>query len=346
MQANIYDGHSWKPCTLQDAAAALKDTSLSWIDIRLDSVKDPQAPAMLTALGVDATTTLAALAHGQGTDFTVTNTQIQGAAWMAGEKGQPPVAGRFASDSRRLVTVRIAGDAAFADVQRLLSSRADIAVKEPSRLLGFVLQAMQTTIQEAITNLSIEVGLLDLDVISTMKPDPTQFERLFGLRTAFLPFVSRFPAYVVNVNTALMDPDTITVTDSAGIAELQRFATFSESTDGILNSLISAVRSTVQDMQGQVANWQGQRINQLTVVTFIFLPITFLTGYFGMNFNWLDNGITGASAYIALGIILPVLMVGFCILFLTRRGFQVSLGQRIDQGTAAKPSKGSQNGTS
>lgn len=328
MQATIYDGHSWKPCTLADATAALKDTSLSWIDIRLSDTNDPDAPAMLTALGVDATATLAALKSDQGTDFQLTNTQILGAAWMAGEPEMPPAAGRFAFDSRRLVTIRIGGDAAFADVQNLLASRADIAVKEPSRLLGFVLQAMQTTIQESMTKLSIQVGILDLEVISTMKPDPSQYQRLFNLRTAFLPFASRFPTYVVNINTALIDPDTITVIDSTGVTELQRFATVAGNTGGILNELISSVRSTVQDVQGQVANWQGQRINQLTVVTFIFLPITFLTGYFGMNFQWLDNGITGAAAYIALGLILPILMVLCCILYLTRRGFRVTLGSK------------------
>lgn len=328
MKATIYDGHTWKPCSLADAAAALNDTSLSWIDIRLDSATDPDAQALLTALGVDAAANLAALKSNQGTDFQLTSGQIQGTAWMAGETGMPPAAGRFSFDSRRLVTIRIGGDQAFAYVQNLLASRVDIAVKEPSRLLGFVLQAMQTTVQEALTKLSIEVNLLDLDVISTMMPDPSQYQKLFDLRTSVLPFASRFPAYVVNVNTALIDPDTIAVIDSEGVTELQRFASIAGSTNAMLDDFSNSVRSTVQDVQGQVANWQGQRINQLTVVTFIFLPITFLTGYFGMNFSWLDNGITGATTYIALGIMLPVVIVACCILYLTRRGFRVTLGAK------------------
>ena len=175
-----------------------------------------------------------------------------------------------------------------------------------------------------------------------MKPDPSQYQQLFDLRTTVLPFASRFPAYVVNVNTALIDPDTITVIDAAGVTELQRFASVAGSTNAMLNDFSNSVRSTVQDVQGQVANWQGQRINQLTVVTFIFLPITFLTGYFGMNFSWLDNGITDAGSYITFGIVVPLVIVAGCVLYLNRRGFRVTLRSKTAhaQGASDPPPSG------
>ncbi len=335
MQATIYDGHTWRPCSLDDARAACQDTTLSWIDLRLAGADDPAAPEMLTALGIDPASTLDALRAGQGTDFQLTRDAIQGAAWMAGASDSAPVAGRFSFDTRRLVTIRLDGDAAFAEVQGMLASRADLAIKQPSRLLGFVLQAMLATIQESLTSMTINVGLLDLQVISTQVPTPHQGQQLVTLRTTLVPFAVRFPAYVVKLNTALVDPDSITVIDQAGVTELQSVATVAASTGTTLNALVSAVRTTVTDIQGQVANWQGERINQLTVVTFIFLPITFLTGYFGMNFQWLDDGLVSAGAYITFGVVVPLVMVAFCIWFLTRRGFRISLKSR-DKGQ--KPS--------
>lgn len=68
------------------------------------------------------------------------------------------------------------------------------------------------------------------------------------------PFVTRFPSYLINVTSALFDPDTITVTDQAGIKELQSFATVASSTEGMINTLVEAITNAVQDLQGQVAN--------------------------------------------------------------------------------------------
>ena len=40
----------------------------------------------------------------------------------------------------------------------------------------------------------------------------------------------------------------------------------------------------------------------LTVVATIFLPLTFLTGFFGMNFGWLVGQIDTEAAFLTLGV--------------------------------------------
>lgn len=328
MQSTIYDGRAWKPCSVQDAQGAMQDTNLSWIDVRLDSATDSSADAILAALGVDATAARNALASNQGTDFTLSSTEISGSAWLAGDTDTSPEHARFLSDPHRLVTIRLGGDKAFAQVQAELALRAGLALHEPSRLLGFVLQAMQTTLQQSLTTLTIQVGVLDMEIITTNDPSPPQNQALVEYRQQLQPLVTRFPSYLINVTSALLDPDTITVTDQAGIKELQSFATIASSTEGMINTLVGAIRNAVQDLQGQVANWQGQRINQLTVVTIIFLPITFLTGYFGMNFQWIDNLIVGEVAYLTLGVALPIALLAGSVIWLVRRGYRVSLKPR------------------
>lgn len=337
MQATIYDGKTWKACTVDDAQAAMKDTTLSWIDIRLDSVDDTGATTILQALGVDPTALLDALRSGQGTDFTLSPSDITGDAWLAGDGDTAPERARFAFDPHRLVTVRTGGDTAFAEVQSKLETRVGLAIHQPSRLLGFVLQAMQTTLQQALTDLSIQVGVLDMEIITTVNPSPLQSGQLVGFRQTFQPFAMRFPAYAINVSSALLDPDTITVIDQAGVKELQSFASFTTSTEGMIDSLTDAMKGAVQDLQGQVSNWQGARINQLTIVTIIFLPITFLTGYFGMNFQWIDNLIESDTAYLVLGVALPILLIVFSVLWLVRRGYQVSLKPRTKKASSQTP---------
>ena len=51
---------------------------------------------------------------------------------------------------------------------------------------------------------------------------------------------------------------------------------------------------------------------RLTLVATIFLPLTFLTGFFGMNFGWLVEHIDSAAAFWVLGVGLmmgPLLLV-------------------------------------
>ena len=55
---------------------------------------------------------------------------------------------------------------------------------------------------------------------------------------------------------------------------------------------------------------QNEIIYRLTVVATVFLPLTFLVGFFGMNFGWMVRSIDTSLAFILLGVALPVLLVG------------------------------------
>jgi Mg2+ and Co2+ transporter CorA len=93
-----------------------------------------------------------------------------------------------------------------------------------------------------------------------------------------------------------------------------------------IDSAGSDIRSALQDYQGQVSAAQGNRINQLTLVSIIFLPITFMTGYFGMNFQWLVNSVDTFWSWAILGALLPIIAVILSIWLLQRGGFKIGKG--------------------
>jgi magnesium transporter len=74
-----------------------------------------------------------------------------------------------------------------------------------------------------------------------------------------------------------------------------------------------------------VANRQGEISKQLTIIATIFLPLTFLTGFFGQNFAFLTGHVENTTwSFFVLGLgLLLVSVVGFWIFF-RRKGWSDS----------------------
>jgi Mg2+ and Co2+ transporter CorA len=76
----------------------------------------------------------------------------------------------------------------------------------------------------------------------------------------------------------------------------------------------------MQDYASTLAQRQGEQIDRLTIVSIIFLPITFLTGFFGMNFSFLVSHIgTTLSFAIGMGVMGASIVVQLA--FFKRRGW-------------------------
>ena len=70
----------------------------------------------------------------------------------------------------------------------------------------------------------------------------------------------------------------------------------------LLGTILEANMAVISVEQTKVSVPQNTTIEQLTILATVFLPLTFVTGFFGQNFGWLVNHIDGPTAFLVLGI--------------------------------------------
>jgi magnesium transporter len=92
-----------------------------------------------------------------------------------------------------------------------------------------------------------------------------------------------------------------------------------------ISDLVDSYRDLISGVLDTHLSTVSNRLNvvvkQLTIIATIFLPLSFLTGFFGQNFAWMVNRITGLPAFLGAGIGLQVALAVALIIVFRRRGW-------------------------
>ncbi|MGH3152564.1 MAG: magnesium and cobalt transport protein CorA, partial [Streptosporangiaceae bacterium] len=70
----------------------------------------------------------------------------------------------------------------------------------------------------------------------------------------------------------------------------------------LLGTVLEANMAVISVEQTKVSVRQNATIERLTILATVFLPLTFVTGFFGQNFPWLIASIHGAAAFVVYGL--------------------------------------------
>src|SRR6185312_15814639 len=86
----------------------------------------------------------------------------------------------------------------------------------------------------------------------------------------------------------------------------------------LLGVMLQANLAAISLQQNDIAVRQNETSKQLTVIATVFLPLTFITGFFGMNFKWLTDHIDSALVFVIYGVGSLVVSLGLLWFFIKR----------------------------
>jgi magnesium transporter len=223
----------------------------------------------------------------------------------------------FFYSTRYLVTVRHGDCAAFAEVRNRLAHRA----KPVSRLLllHHILDELTDGFFPVLSSFDDRIDQLQDEIFA--KPTDQQLSELFN-RKRWLIGVRKVITPQRDLVASLVDG----VNELPGMTrEIERY--FRDLYDHLIriSDLVDSYRDLLTGSMDAYLSTVSNRLNvvmkQLTVIATIFLPLAFLTGFFGQNFSWMVVRLGGLGPFLELGLGSELAVVAAMLILFRRRGW-------------------------
>jgi len=301
-----------------------------WLDVC--GAEPSVAREFLLELGVEETGIDRALRFGQTGRITISGEGVRGVTWVS----DPPhqlIELHFRSSSTYVFTLWNGNPHILDEARREFVDRVTGIQELRYHAAAIILQLLNGTLYSALGSLDEAIHTLTTRIRE--RPGSIQFaeisRKLESLRMVWL----KLERYAAAVRAATAGVAAIHGISERGVDEFDQYAERVEDTATRLSERVDWGSFAVQDYKATLAQWQSEQIGRLTVVSIIFLPITFLTGFFGMNFTWMNDHLNGLTVFFALGVSLPLLSAVATALWFRRHGFLRSEATALEEPIAS-----------
>ena len=186
-------------------------------------------------------------------------------------------------------------------------------------VLHHVLDSLSDSVFPMLAAFDDKVDTIQDEIL--IKPQPEQQEALFALRR-WLSDVRKVVAPQRDMLNALLSQRV----DIPGMNK-ESEPYFRDLYDSMvkINDQVDTHRdrlsSSMDTYMSQMSNRQNDVMKQLTIMATIFLPLTYLTGFFGQNFGWLVNSVGSWEEFFGIGVGTEAVAVIFLLVLFKRRGW-------------------------
>jgi len=219
---------------------------------------------------------------------------------------------------RCLVTVHRDDAPAFDEVRERYDKRKG-PVDRPSLLLYKLIDALVDSFFPILADFDDRIDTLEDGIFR--RADDSQLQDLFamkrllvGLRKAISPQRDTF----AQVSGAITDLPGFVPDDERYFRDIYdhliRISDLIDSYRDLLTGAMDVYLSTVSNRLNDV-------MKKLTVIATIFLPLAWITGFFGQNFAWLVRNVDSWEAFAFLGVGIELAVIVVMIVLFRRRGW-------------------------
>ena len=317
------------------AARLRKAGSFFWLD--LSEVPAERIAEFSAALGLNADAAQHLVDGGQRSGFTETHDGVRWLCYGMRDNIQlTQIRGVFTTSF--LVTAHDQPCPGLADARHRYERLRDGEQYDGPLVLFMVLDALANTFESVLLRLDAQLDQLEAAVL-VGPPMPGYLRQVLEVRQVLTPIIRALGPYRRDLVSILGDVDRLPAMQAGSQQYFESHRSHVVALFNAANDCRDETRDAMAALSSANTERQGQVINWLTIVAAVFLPLTFVTGFFGMNFSVITH-LRGTLTFSMLAIVLPCMLAVCTVLalsFLIRRAGVRLIPARAPQTAAVSP---------
>jgi magnesium transporter len=300
MKATVFDGckGAFQISEGSDMFEHLPTDCFFWLDIEGASVEELQKVA--AALHISEPTLSWLPRFGQHARLESNTQQTRISTWGVGASGIPSEVHILFTPSSWILSVHEDAGSSMDRARSVYKSFAQTIATRHFLGLLVILTALLESFDPMLERLDESLYALEEQIIEA--PKGVQVEQLVKLRKRLW----ELHRFWEPLELAARDLSVVSKSGLTGISEhSEQILDYAERISDLVDRIGDLRQRATEAMESygtSVSNKQSQVINRLTIISAVFLPLTFLTGFFGMNFQWMIDRQKSVGSFFFLGI--------------------------------------------